>query len=229
MSNWTYDEFKHIGLDFDDPHQMQTYDARQQTDLSRERTLVQRLGIASDDLVIEFGCGTGAFALAAAEAGAKVTAVDISAAMLNYARAKAAESGLDSIHFVRGSFLMYEHHGRHANFVVSKFALHHLPDFWKAAALLQIHELLKAGGIFYLQDVVYSFEPAEQDFYLEQWIQSVASESGSGFSRADFEMHIRDEYSTFGWILEGLIQRAGFQITSAEYYAPTYASYRCTR
>lgn len=78
---WKFDEFKHVGVDFDDVEQVQTYDARQKTKLAEERELVQRLGIAAEHAVIEFGCGTGIFALAAAEIGANVIAIDISKTM----------------------------------------------------------------------------------------------------------------------------------------------------
>ncbi len=144
--NWTFDEFKQIGVDFADPEQVKTYDARQQTNIAREKQLVDRLGITADDTVIEFGPGTGAFALAAAATGAHVIAVDISKAMLDYGRSKAV--GLTNIEFVHGGFLSYKHEGQPANFVVTKFAFHHLPDFWKAIALQRINKMLQKGGTF---------------------------------------------------------------------------------
>jgi hypothetical protein len=39
------------------------------------------------------------------------------------------------------------------------------------------------------------------------------------------EAHIRDEYSTYDWVMEGLLNRAGFCIDKAEYadgYGATY-------
>ncbi len=43
------------------------------------------------------------------------------------------------------------------------------------------------------------------------------------------ETAIRDEYSTLGWIMEGLLQRAAFEIDSAEYYEGFMAVYVCTK
>lgn len=40
----------------------------------------------------------------------------------------------------------------------SRYALHHLPDFWKALALLRMARMLRVGGILRLSDVVYRFE-----------------------------------------------------------------------
>jgi hypothetical protein len=37
-----------------------------------------------------------------------------------------------------------------------------------------------------------------------------------GWSRAELEEHVRDEHSTFGWLLEATIRRAGFTIEDVE-------------
>ncbi len=227
-SNWIYDEFKHIGVDFADADQVQRYDARQQTNLERDQKLVARLGIAAGDVVVEFGPGTGAFSLAAAMSGARVYAVDISQAMLDYAAAKAADRQLDTIEFIHAGFLSYQHQGTSPDYVITKFAFHHLPDFWKAIAIRHIYTMLKSGGQFYLRDVVFSFAPQDYEANIEAWIDAVASETGVGFSRANFEMHVRDEYSTYGWILEGMLRAAGFTV-HASYESPTYAEYVCIK
>lgn len=228
-SSYSYNEFKHIGVDFADPQQVQKYDAQQNTNLAKERQLVQHLGITTGNIVLEFGPGTGAFTHAAAETGAQVISIDISEAMLSYSQNRAQTSGLSNIKFVRSGFLSYEHQGPFADFVVSKFALHHLPDFWKAIALERIAKMMSDGGNLYLKDVVFSFPPAEANIHLDQWIARVSTESGRGFSRAEYEMHIRDEFSTFGWILEEMLQRAGFEVVKAYYETPTYGEYTCRK
>ena len=38
-----------------------------------------------------------------------------------------------------------------------------------------------------------------------------------GWSRAELEEHVRDEHSTFAWLLEPMIRRSGFEIEDAEY------------
>jgi hypothetical protein len=35
--------------------------------------------------------------------------------------------------------------------------------------------------------------------------------------RAELEEHVRDEHSTFTWLLEPMIERSGFRIDDAEY------------
>ncbi len=37
------------------------------------------------------------------------------------------------------------------------------------------------------------------------------------WDRADIEEHVRDEHSTYTWLLETMLERAGFEIEAAEY------------
>lgn len=224
---WTYDEFRHIGVDFDDPKQVETYDKRQGSRVEDERSLVTRLGIGSESTVLEYGIGTGAFAIAAGETGARVIGLDISTSMLEFAEKKARDGSLDSLEFHRSSFLTHDQAETSVDFVVTKFALHHLPDFWKVAALRKMWQSLRPGGILYLQDVVFSFQPDEQESVIEEWIDG-ATRSGS-FSREEFEMHVREEYSTYGPLMEAMLRMAGFRIKTSSYYSKVQAEYVCER
>ena len=179
--------------------------------------------------LIDLGTGTGSFALQAARRCAQVHAVDVSRAMLDYARGKASAAGLKNIEFHRGGFLTYEHRADPADTIVTRFALHHLPDFWKMAGLLRMRDMLKSGGTLYLRDVVFSFEPSKYRSEVAAWIDRAAAPSGRGFTVADFESHVREEYSTYGWIIEGMLARVGFRIESAVYDDPTYAEYICSK
>jgi putative AdoMet-dependent methyltransferase len=60
------------------------------------------------------------------------------------------------------------------------------------------------------------------------WIQSMAEKVGAEFA-AEAETHIRDEYSTFDWIMEGLLNRAGFEIDQAERMEGFGATYLCVK
>jgi putative AdoMet-dependent methyltransferase len=97
-------------------------------------------------------------------------------------------------------------------------------------ALERIAKMLKSGGHLYIEDVVFSFGSDEHAEQIERWISSVEAKPGeSGFSRPVFEMHVRQEYSTYAWILESLIERAGFRIDHREVDRIVYARYLCTR
>ncbi len=89
--------------------------------------------------------------------------------------------------------------------------------------------MLKGGGVLYLRDVVFSFEPSEYRPHIDDWINRVAKLHGVGWTASDFEMHVREEYSTFSWIIEGMLTRAGFEIVEADYLAPEYAQYICRK
>ena len=74
------------------------YDTEDNHLIAVETPLVKRLlGNVQDLTVADIGCGTGRHALAMADAGAKVTAVDFSEGMLSKARAK---PGASSVQFV---------------------------------------------------------------------------------------------------------------------------------
>jgi putative AdoMet-dependent methyltransferase len=42
-------------------------------------------------------------------------------------------------------------------------------------------------------------------------------------------IHVRDELSTYDWIMEGLVRRSGFQIDGIEYGKGFQTTYVCTK
>lgn len=226
VPKWTYDEFAQVGIDFADASQVEAYDRRQGDKRGDNRRLLAELSVGEGHVVVDLGTGTGSLAIEAARAGAIVHAVDISEAMLDRARHKARmEKVLPRITFHHAGFLTYPHPAGTADFVFSQFALHHLPDFWKQAAISRIAEALRPGGCLYLKDVVFSFEPEKREEAIETWLVAVSREDNEGWSRAAFESHVRDENSTFAWILEGMLKRAGFAIEKADYSLAAYAAF----
>ena len=225
---WYFDEFKMAGVDFEDAVQVENYDRNQTASTpEKEQALVARLGITAGHTVIDLGAGTGNFAIQAALTGATVHAVDVSQPMLIYAQNKAQQAGAIAIQFHQAGFLTYEHQDL-ADFVVTKNALHILPDFWKQTALLRIAAMLKSKGVLYLRDVIFSFSPAEYEASIDKWIAQVAKPKGQGWTARDFEMHVREECSTYAWIIEGMLTRAGFDV-EANYPTATYAEYLCVK
>jgi SAM-dependent methyltransferase len=144
-------------------------------------------------------------------------AVDISPLMLERLRAKSLETQLTNVELVEAGFLSYDHVGAPADFVYSRWALHHLPDFWKALALTRMREILKPGGVFRLTDIAYSFEPSEAANRIEAWCATLSDVAQNSGDWVDIEEHVRDEHSTFTWLLEPMIERAGFRIEQADH------------
>jgi ubiquinone/menaquinone biosynthesis C-methylase UbiE len=229
--SWTLNELEFAGRENLDPGHVARYDAKEDAGAAAEVAALRAAGLGEDATVVDLGAGTGQFALAAAEAVRRVVAVDVSPAMLEHLRGKLGDRGIENVECVTGGFLTYEHRGEPADLVYSRLALHHLPDFWKACALTRVADMLKLGGLLRLSDVVYGFEPAEAVSQLGAWMDELASEDVErGWTRAELEEHVRDEHSTFTWLLEPMIEKAGFAIEQAQYSDDRiWAHYRCVK
>lgn len=187
--------------------------------------------MTASSTVIDLGAGTGQFTLAAGQRCSRVIAVDVSPVMLDRLRQNVRDSGLTNVECVLAGYLTYDHRGVPADLIYSRYALHHLPDFWKAVALSRMAGMLRHGGALRLWDVVYHFEPHESGARLEAWMaQTTAAGVDDGWTRAELAEHIRDEDSTFTWLLEPMLERAGFRITEARYSdSGVFARYLCTK
>ena len=226
--NWRYNELQQIGVNFSSQAEVEAYDQKQGSNSPEAcRELLERLGVGAEDRVLEFGAATGNLTIEAAKRCQHAYGVDVSLPMLEYARVKAERAGVDNVTFAHAGFLSYKHAAPPVDFVVTKFALHHLSDFWKAKALLNIASSLKVGGRLYMQDVIFSFSPQAAEREVEAWIREVTTYSG--FTRAEFEAHMRDEYSTFDWIMDELLKRTGFEILEKNVESSAYAEYLCEK
>jgi ubiquinone/menaquinone biosynthesis C-methylase UbiE len=215
--SWIPDELAYAGQENRDPVHAARYDQKMDAEAKRELAELLALGIGEGSTVVDLGAGTGQFAMEAASAVKRVVAVDVSEVMLGRLREKLADSGVNNVECVLAGFLTYEHHGDPADLVYSRFALHHLPDFWQAIAINRIAGMLRPGGIFRLWDVVYSFDPPEATEVLETWMANAGADIEGEWLRSEFEDHIRDENSTFTWLLEPMLEKAGLKIQSADY------------
>lgn len=214
---WLPDELRYAGRENLDTAHVARYDAKENASAAGEVAFLEGAGMTRDSLVLELGAGTGQFTVEVAPACARVIAIDISEPMLEQLRANVARAGLDNVEIARAGFLSYRHLGRPADLIYSRFALHHLPDFWKAVALSRLRSMLRAGGLLRLWDVVYDFAPAEAEARIEAWCAMGGDTVQESWSRAELEEHVRDEHSTFSWLLEPMIARSGFDIARAEY------------
>ncbi len=233
MQNWTYNEFKHCGVDYSDAGQVAKYEDRHRRFRNFDNEFTGMLDFTglndtSGMTVIDLGCGTGVFPVLASKRFKKVYAVDVSEVMLGHARGKAKEAGVSNVEFVNAGFLTYEHKSGQADLVMTKAALHHLPDFWKQVALLNMNRMLKTDGILYLHDVVFHFEPAEYAGKINGYLAHFEKLAGAGFTK-EVETHIKDEYSTFGWVLEGMISKAGFSIEKSRTSDGFMTEYSCRK
>jgi SAM-dependent methyltransferase len=220
---WWLDEVRHAGPEHLDPDYVAGYDKKSASDWSDDIETLLALGVGTTSTVVDFGAGTGAFALAIAPHVARVVAVDVSEPMVAVMRARGVEA-------VRAGFLSYEHKGDPPDAIYTRNALHHLPDFWKAVALDRLAGLLGPGGALLLSDLIYSFEPREADSVIDDWLAAAPDDPATGWTAAELGEHVRDENSTFTWLLEPMLDRVGFEVRERELH-PTrmYAYYTCIR
>ncbi|MFY1670736.1 class I SAM-dependent methyltransferase [Plantactinospora sp. WMMB334] len=229
--DWWPDELVHAGPEHLDPAYVDGYDRKAGHDPQPDLDLLRRHGLDADATLVDLGAGTGRFALAAAPRCRRVVAVDVSAAMLARLRAGADRAGLANVEVVRAGFLSYAHQGPPADVVHSRHALHQLPDLWKAVALTRVAGMLRPGGVLLLRDLIYSFDPAQLGEQVETWLSGASASTADGWTRAELATHVREEHSTFSWLLEPMLARAGFRIVAAtaSQDPATYASYLCVR
>ena len=178
----------------------------------------------SFESLADLGAGTGTFAVAVAQTGASVVAVDPSPAMVNAIRTKTQALPNVSVH--QAGMLSYKHDG-FADFVYSRHVLHQLPEFWKVMALVRIGEMLKEGGTLVLRDLIYDTEPQTVSDILNEWIDTAPRDPAVGYTRDDLVTHVTSEFSTFSWLLEEGLSRTGFTVIEKDVNRGVYGRYVC--
>jgi 2-polyprenyl-3-methyl-5-hydroxy-6-metoxy-1,4-benzoquinol methylase len=215
--DWYYNERRRIGLD----RAVASICEHDDSDL-RARAALAMLGVKKGWRIADIGCGNGVLACEAAMMGAEVDAIDISPAMLTLAE-RHARNRRAPIRTRSSGLLSFAYEPNSYDLIVSEFTLHHLPDFWKAVALSRIHAALKPGATFYLRDIVFVGMPDGSERDVEQWADF--NIKNHDFDRDSVVTHMRDEYSTFGWVIERMLTETGFTLVSADYHAPMHGTY----
>ena len=216
--DWYYTQRRRIGID---STVASLYDRHDDSDL-RARSALAMLGVKKGWRVADIGCGNGILACEASLMGAEVDAIDISPAMLALAEINARDRKV-AIRTQSAGLLSFAYQPGSYDLIVSEFTLHHLPDFWKAVALSRIFAALRPGANFYLRDIVFVRTPDGTERDVEEWAEFAIS--NRDFSRDSVITHMRDEYSTFGWVIERMLVDAGFELTSVDYHAPLHGTY----
>jgi SAM-dependent methyltransferase len=228
--DWWIDEMASAGPEHLDPGYVVGYDRKSGYEAAEDLKVLQEYGLNKESVVIDLGAGTGVFALSVAPYCKRVIAVEIAPAMAWVIEGRADGAGIDNVDVVQAGMLSYEHQGDPADFVFSRNVLHHLPDFWKALALSRIADMLNPGGLLRLHDLVYSFDPRDTEAVFESWFANAVERAADGYTARELQTHVRTEHSTFSWLLEPMLERAGFEIQSATHRpSRTYSVYDCVR
>ncbi len=119
---------------------------------SYERTLeATRRHLQPTDRVLEFGCGTGTTALHLAPSVREYVATDFSQRMVEIARGKARDQGVENVRFEQATLDDPALEPGSFDAVLGFNILHLLDDV--AAASRRVHELLRPGGHFVSKSV----------------------------------------------------------------------------
>jgi len=218
--DWFYSERGRIGLDALVAARSAIYDHDDSG--GRARATLTKLGVQPGWRIADIGCGTGTLACEAAKMGAVVDAIDIAPAMLALAEIQAHDSKV-AIKTQSAGLLSFAFEPETLDLIVSEFTLHHLPDFWKAVALSRMFRAVKPGGRLFLRDIVFVSAPDGTERGVEQWAEF--NIKNHDFARDSVVTHMRDEYSTFGWVMERMLTEVGFNLVSADYHAPLHGTY----
>jgi 2-polyprenyl-3-methyl-5-hydroxy-6-metoxy-1,4-benzoquinol methylase len=222
--DWFYSERGRIGLDALVAARSAIYDHDDSG--SRARATLTKLGVQPGWRIADIGCGQGTLACEAAKMGAQVDAIDIAPAMLALAEIQARDSRV-SLKTQSAGLLSFSSEPDTFDLIVSEFTLHHLPDFWKAVALSRMFRALKPGGRLFLRDIVFVGVPDGAERDIAQWADF--NIKNHDFPREDVATHMRDEHSTFGWVIERMLTDVGFTLISADYHAPLHGTYLCRK
>ena len=100
--------------------------------------IVGFLPLEKEFRVLDVAAGTGHLSRAIAPHVREVTAIDITPAMLAYAREETARISLDNISFVEGSAEQLPYEAEHFDLVVSRLAIHHFEN-----PIIQLREMVR--------------------------------------------------------------------------------------
>jgi ubiquinone/menaquinone biosynthesis C-methylase UbiE len=108
------------------------------------RLVVGFSGAGPDDTVLDVACGPGILACAFAKVVRHVTGIDLTPAMLDRARALAAEQQLTNITWQQGDVLPLPYTAGAFTLVTARFAFHHFLD--PGAVLAEMRRVCAPGG-----------------------------------------------------------------------------------
>src|SRR2546425_12041957 len=123
------------------------------------RLLVEFTGAGPEDTVLDVACGPGLVVCALAAVVRHATGIDVTPAMIERARALAAEKGLANVAWQVGDVLPLPYRDGAFSLVVSRFAFHPFPE--PRAVLAEMKRVCAPGGRVVLVDVAASEDPAK--------------------------------------------------------------------
>jgi 2-polyprenyl-3-methyl-5-hydroxy-6-metoxy-1,4-benzoquinol methylase len=225
--DFQFDEMHQVGADHTDLVRATEYDNKMQMfrNYNQEaRHLVHELNITDQMSILDIGAGTGALSIELAAFCREITAIDVSNIMLQILETKAGNRAITNIRTCNKGFLTFDSCGKKYDRIISNAVMHHLPDFWKCIALRRVHSMLEDNGLFSLSDVVFSFSIDNYESEMDTFLIGLKERTDEEFVK-DGVLHFKEEFSTFDWLLDSMIEKTGFAIVKKKIGSATFASY----
>jgi ubiquinone/menaquinone biosynthesis C-methylase UbiE len=206
------------------------YDLKANFSPTEDVEFLRSLGLDALKTVVDLGSGTGKFAFEVAPFCKTVMAVDVSDAMNEVVWENAQKHGFENVFSVHAGLLSFQILAESVDFIYCRNTLHHVSDLWKVAALTRMYEMLKPNGFLRLRDIAFSVEPQQFIPALEHWFSNAPEDSNIGWTRQELEHEVKEEFFTYTWLLEVMLERVGFVIQERE-YSPNgmFAMYVCRK
>ena len=97
-------------------------------------------------------------------------------------------------------------------------------------ALRKIHDVLRPEGVLRIEDLVFSFPLDGSDKAIQGWMDGAVEDPAQGWTASEYSTHLREEFSTFTWLLEAMLEQTGFEILESWFSeSGIYAEYECRR
>lgn len=137
------------------------------------------------ETVVDVGSGTGLLTLALAGRVDRVWAIDISASMGDYLRAKTTSAEQTNVEIVTASAVSLPLVDGSADLVVSNYCFHHLDDSGKAQALAEAYRVLRPGGRLVFGDMMFrvSVVDARDRRLIREKVRAMMRKGPAGFVR----------------------------------------------
>lgn len=183
-------------------------DFQQYADASFE--LLQKSSLNRSATVLELGPGEGLFLKPLSLHYTSVTALDISASMLEKAKHFCAQERLENVQFIQGDTQDYLNHGKPVDAVVMNMVLHHVPA--PASIFEHSFEMLSDGGVLVVCDL------ARHD---QHWAKESCGDLWLGFEPEELShWAISAGFTEDESVFIGL--RNGFQIQLRKFIKPVF-------
>jgi ubiquinone/menaquinone biosynthesis C-methylase UbiE len=134
--------------------------------------------------VVDLGCGTGQLSIPLAERGARVLAVDISAAMIERLEANARDRSVSGVEAIAIPIENLWLPGESVDLVVTSYALHHLRDSDKSRVVSAAYLWLRPGGSLLVADMIFGRGGTTEDrVIIKAKVQALAAKGVGGWWR----------------------------------------------